>query len=164
MVNSNSKNSSTDNVDEKKEKTQKKPDSSITTQAIRQFVEYKLLGSDGGRNFDEIKSNKGNGLSDEFLEFIKKQPRFDERTKEQEEIFKNVSNTQFLRETLSIGAGFESKRKALVNLYTSEYVLDPKNKKQHQLLNDVISNKSLDELTTLLKSESLRDENLRQIF
>ncbi|MDP2103920.1 MAG: hypothetical protein Q8K26_03300, partial [Candidatus Gracilibacteria bacterium] len=159
MTDPNSKTTSA-TIDDKLEKTQKKADPSLTTQAIRQFIEHKLSSDTGGTNFDIILQNEGNGLNDEFLKFTDTLPELDDRSDAQMQALKNVTGMQFLRETLRIGAGFESKRKALIGLIESEYESGIETKK----LQDTIHGLSLGDLTHYLRNSTERNKFVKLTF
>lgn len=139
----------------------KKADESMTTRAVRQFIEHKFLGADGGNNFNEITFNKGNGLSDDFLKFVASKPEFDEQSDIQKEAFKNVANKQFLRETWSIGAGFESKRYALKHIISLKYEFTDGVQGE---IEGKINNLSLNALDGCVRSEFKRRELLKTIM
>ncbi|NDK19480.1 hypothetical protein GW819_01425 [Candidatus Gracilibacteria bacterium] len=150
----NNGNTGIDGVEQVNTQKPKKTDESMTTRAIRDFIEHKLLGDDGGKNFNEITSNKGNGLSEDFLKFLAKKPEFDEQSNEQIESFKSVKNVQFLRETLRIGVGFETKQEALKKIIFDEYEgLDNAMKKD---FDNRVDTMSLANLTYYLRNSSER--------
>lgn len=161
MSNPNTHNTSTDNTEDQEEKIQKKANQSVTTEAIQLFMKDKLLGANGGKNFDTIIFNKGNGLSEEFMQFVATKPQFDELSPEQWASLANVNSTQFLREAYSIGAGLRSQQRALMNLYAREYTLDAV---QTRNLEATVLQKSLDELSMFLKSELQRNQLVQRTF
>lgn len=114
-------NAANENTEQINAQKPKKADESLTTRAIRGFIEHRLHGDDGGENFNEIISNKGNGLSEDFLKFIATKPELHEQSDVQKEAFRNVNSAQFLSESVRIGVGFENKQEALENLLSEEY-------------------------------------------
>lgn len=139
----------------------KKTDPSLTTRAIRQFIEYKLHGADGGKNLNEIVFNKGNGLSEDFLSFLTTKPEFDEVSDDQRKSFKNVNSAQFLRETIGIGVGFESKRRALEKVIEREFTLTSA---QKDIAVSAIKTLSLTELTKYVNNQASRKGFITETF
>ena len=133
----------------------KKADESMTTRAIKQFIEKKLSLS--GDVFDQMIRSKCMGLESEFIDFVSRDKAFDEQSKEQQESFKAVNSDRFLRETIGLGAAFTSKRKALEYVTNRGYdFTDLEDKK----IRDAYGSLSLYELTSLVQSETRREKFL----
>ncbi len=137
----------------------KKIDESMTTRAIRTFVEKKLTF--GGKVFDEMMKSKCTGLETEFAAFITGNRDFADQSKEQQEAFRAVTSAQFLRETVSIGVGFTSKRKALKDVVNRGYSFTVPELKKVESTYETLTT---DELANLLQSESKREKFLKNLF
>jgi len=137
----------------------KKIDESMTTRAIRTFVEKKLTL--GGKIFDEMMKSKCTGLETEFATFITGNRDFADQPKDQQEAFRAVTAAQFLRETISIGVGFTSKRKALKDVVNRGYSFTALELKKVESTYETLTT---DELGNLLQSESKREKFLKNLF
>lgn len=137
----------------------KKIDESMTTRAIRTFVEKKLTL--GGKIFDEMMKSKCTGLETEFTAFITGNRDFADQPKEQQEAFRAVTSAQFLRETVSIGVGFTSKRKAFKDVVNRGYSFTAPELKKVESTYETLTT---DELANLLQSESKREKFLKNLF
>lgn len=137
----------------------KKADESMTTRAIKWFIEKKL--SLGGDVFNQMMKSKCHGLEAEFATYIAQNRDFDSQSKEQQESFKAVTSAQFLRETIAIGAAFTSKRQALEHVISRNYDFSAPEMKKIRTKYESLSQQ---ELTTYVQSEMKRDKFLKNIF
>lgn len=159
MTKNTGRNTANENTEQVNAQKTKKASESLTTRAIRGFVEKKLSLS--GNIFNEMMVSKCTGLENEFIEYTTHAREFDGVSKEQQEAFRAVTSAQFLRETIALGVAFTSKRKALEYVTNREYSFTSVeiNKIQSEY-----ESLSCDELTNLVQSESRREKFLKNLF
>ena len=95
------------------------------------------------------------------MKFIAQNKAFDQQSKEQQDSFRAVNSIQFLRETISIGAGFASKREALKHIINRGYEFSDSELKQ---IKDSYNTLTRDELARYIASETEREKFLKNIF
>ena len=153
MTNANSKNTVNQPDPVKKNRN-------LVREFVAPFIETKVTSQGGVKFYNQAKSSNGNLLG-EFLMYWKSRDEWNNLTKDEKATLESLEKTVFLKEIVRIGAGFESKRSAILYIIGRDYDFSAiENKKVESEIQELYTN----ELNNLVQSENLREKFLKGLF